>query len=109
MDRKEAQLILSGLRPGGLEANEPFFAEALALVEADPELQAWWQAQQEFDRRVSARLREVPAPKSLRQRCLALAQDRLLLSAALAAPRPARRGCGRCDPLRRGHLVARDQ
>ena len=70
MDRKEAQLILSGLRPGGLEANEPFFAEALALAEADPELQAWWQAQQEFDRRVSARLREVPAPNSLRQRCL---------------------------------------
>lgn len=70
MDRKEAQLILSGLRPGGLEANEPFFAEALALVEADPELQVWWQAQQEFDRRLSARLREVPVPKSLRQRCL---------------------------------------
>ena len=70
MDRKEAQLILSGLRPGGLEANEPFFAEALALAETDPELQAWWQAQQEFDRRVSARLREVPVPNSLRQRCL---------------------------------------
>ena len=70
MDRKEAQLILSGLRPGGHEANEPFFAEALALVESDPELQAWWQSQQEFDRKVSARLREVPAPKSLRQRCL---------------------------------------
>jgi len=70
MDRSEAQLILSGLRPGGLEANEPFFAEALALVESDPELNAWWQAQQEFDRRVAARLREVPVPKSLRQRCL---------------------------------------
>ncbi len=70
MDRKEAQLILSGLRPGGLEANEPFFAEALALVETDPQLQAWWQSQQEFDRKVSARLREVPAPNSLRQRCL---------------------------------------
>ena len=70
MDRKEAQLILSGLRPGGLEANEPFFAEALALVEADPELHAWWLSQQEFDRRVSARLREVPVPKSLRQRCM---------------------------------------
>jgi hypothetical protein len=70
VDRKDAQLILSGLRPGGLEANEPFFAEALALVETDPELHAWWQAQQEFDRRVSARLREVPVPASLRQRCL---------------------------------------
>ena len=70
MDRKEAQLILSGLRPGGLEANEPFFTEALALAETDPELHVWWQAQQEFDRRVSARLREVPVPASLRQRCL---------------------------------------
>jgi hypothetical protein len=70
VDRKEAQLILSGLRPGGLEANEPFFAEALSLVETDPELQAWWQAQQEFDRRVAARLQQVPVPNSLRQRCL---------------------------------------
>lgn len=70
MDRKEAQLILSGLRPGGAEANEPFFAEALALVETDTELNAWWQAQQDFDRRMAAKLREVPVPKRLRHEIL---------------------------------------
>jgi len=70
VDRKEAQLILSGLRPGGAEANEPFFAEALALAETDTELKAWWQAQQEFDRRMTAKLREVPVPKRLRHEIL---------------------------------------
>ncbi len=71
MDRKEAQLILSGLRPGGPEINEPFFAEALALTESDPELGAWWQAQQDFDRRIAATLREVPVPGDLREKILA--------------------------------------
>ncbi|HEX4141898.1 MAG TPA: hypothetical protein VHY09_16235, partial [Candidatus Methylacidiphilales bacterium] len=66
MDRKEAQLILSALRPGGPEANEPIFTEALALAESDAELKAWWQAQENFDRKVAAKLREVPVPASLR-------------------------------------------
>ena len=58
------------MRPGGAEANEPFFAEALALAETDTELKAWWQAQQEFDRRMTAKLREVPVPKRLRHEIL---------------------------------------
>jgi hypothetical protein len=71
MDRSEAQQILSALRPGGVEANEPLFAEALALAETDPELNAWWNAQQEFDRRVASRLAEVPVPEHLRESLLA--------------------------------------
>jgi hypothetical protein len=71
VDRKEAQLILSGLRPGGLEANEPYFAEALALVETDPELKSWWDAQQSFDRKIMAKLRQVPVPGHLRDNILA--------------------------------------
>jgi hypothetical protein len=71
MDRKEAQLILTALRPDGPEVNESPFAEALALAGSDPELKAWWQAQQEFDRKVAARLAEVPLPDGLRENILA--------------------------------------
>ena len=93
MDRKEAQLILSALRPGGAEANEPLFSEALMLTESDPELNAWWQAQQSFDRRLAAKLREIPVPATLRDEILAAPkvvalppqwQHRSLLAAAAA-------------------------
>jgi hypothetical protein len=71
MDKKEAQIILSALRPDGPEATEPAFAEALAQAEADPALQAWWQAQQDFDRKIAAKLAEVPLPADLRENILA--------------------------------------
>jgi hypothetical protein len=71
MDRKEAQHILSALRPDGPEANDPAFAEALARMESDPALKAWWQAQQEFDRKISAKLAGVPVPDGLRENILA--------------------------------------
>ena len=71
MDRKEAQLILSALRPQSPEASEPAFAEALAKAEADPKLKAWWQAQQEFDQKITAKLAEVPIPADLRESILA--------------------------------------
>jgi len=71
MDRIEAQQILSALRPNGSEANEPLFEDALALAESDPKLRAWWEAQQRFDRRVSAKLSSVPVPDNLRDTILA--------------------------------------
>jgi hypothetical protein len=71
MDRKEAQFILSALRPQSPEASEPAFTEALAQAEADPVLKAWWQAQQEFDRKIAAKFAEVPVPDDLRDNILA--------------------------------------
>ena len=44
--------------------------EALALVESDPELKAWWDARQAFDRRVAAKLEQVPVPTDLRENIL---------------------------------------
>jgi hypothetical protein len=66
MDRQEAKLVLQAHQPDHLDVSHPAFAEALALVETDPELKAWWEAQQAFDRRVAAKLREVPVPADLR-------------------------------------------
>jgi hypothetical protein len=71
MDRKEAQQLLSALRPNGSEANEPLFADALALAETDPKLRAWWEAQQRFDRRMAAKMSAVPVPDDLREQILA--------------------------------------
>ncbi len=71
MDKQEAKLVLQALRPNGLDATQPAFAEALALVERDPELKAWWKAQQAFDHQVAAKLEEVPLPPDLRATILA--------------------------------------
>jgi hypothetical protein len=66
MDKVEARLVLQALRPKDIEAPQPAFAEALALAKSDPELKAWWEAQQAFDRKVAAKLKEVPVPDDLR-------------------------------------------
>jgi len=66
MDKNEAKLLLQAYRPNGQDAGHPFFAEALAYVETDPELKVWWEAQQDFDRKISAKLKEIPVPEHLR-------------------------------------------
>ena len=71
MDRKEAKEMLQALRPSDLDTTQPLFAEALALVETDPELRVWWAAQQDFDRRVASKLDEIPIPADLRANILA--------------------------------------
>jgi hypothetical protein len=71
MDKQEARLVLQACRPNGEDAALPVFAEALALVERDPELAAWWQAQQAFDRKFAAKLQEIPLPPDLRATILA--------------------------------------
>jgi hypothetical protein len=64
-------MVLQAFRPGSDDPGSPVFVEAFALVEADPELNAWWEAQQAFDRRVAAKLKEVPVPEDLRETILA--------------------------------------
>jgi len=71
VDKLEAKMVLQALRPNDLDTTEPAFAEALILVENDPELKAWWEAQQAFDRAVVAKLKEVPIPDDLRASILA--------------------------------------
>jgi hypothetical protein len=71
VDRNEAKLLLQACRPDGQDDALPAFGEALALVERDPELKAWWEAQRAFDRAVSAKLQGVPLPSDLRATILA--------------------------------------
>jgi hypothetical protein len=71
MDRQEAKLLLQAHRPNGSDPMQPAFAEALTLVESDPELKAWWEAQQSFDLKVAAKLAEIPIPAGLRSTIMA--------------------------------------
>jgi hypothetical protein len=71
MDRDEAKLILQACRPNGQDDALPAFAEALAMVECDPELKAWWEAQKKFDRAISQKIREIPLPADLRATIMA--------------------------------------
>lgn len=67
----QAKLLLSAYRPGGADATDPAFAEALAQAERDPQLRAWLAESQQFDRAMAEKLRGVSVPANLRATILA--------------------------------------
>jgi anti-sigma factor RsiW len=71
MNREEAKLILQSYRPGGQDAGDPQFAEALALAKQDAGLAAWFAQQQKFDAQVSREIKSLPMPFDLRAKILA--------------------------------------
>jgi hypothetical protein len=71
MNRDEAKLILQAYRPGDKDAGDPYFAEALALAQKDPELNAWFAEQQAFDARIIGGLHQVRVPSRLKAEILA--------------------------------------
>lgn len=72
MDREEAQHILQLCRPGHPEDREdPVIAEALALLEHDDTLRAWFEAQQSFDEQFSSRIEAIEPPSDLKSTILA--------------------------------------
>lgn len=64
-------MMLQSYRPGGRDAEDPAFAEALALARQDPELKAWFERECALDTAVSERLRQSPVPADLHQAILA--------------------------------------
>ncbi len=74
MNKNEARLILAAYRPGGQDAADPFFAEALDAAAKEPELARWFAEEREFDRAIAARLESVAAPFGLKTRILAKAR-----------------------------------
>jgi anti-sigma factor RsiW len=75
MTREEARKILAMYRPGGHDADDPFFSEAKRVAADDPELAAWFEEEQNFDRAFAARIREASAPVGLERRILAAASN----------------------------------
>jgi hypothetical protein len=71
MNREEAKFVLSAFRPGGTDAVDPQFQEALALVNADPELARWFAAEQALDGAFAAKLNARAVPLELRAQLLA--------------------------------------
>ena len=93
MDREQAKEILLRYRPGCDDPADPQIAEALQLLDRDPELAGWFEEQQRTDEAIRAALRQMPVPADLQQRILAeqkivrpdFARRRLVLLAAAAA------------------------
>jgi hypothetical protein len=76
MNRSQAQEILQGYRPGGADAGDSFFAEALEMAKHDAELARWFENQQAFDRTIIQAVRQTETPAGLRQQILACQQPR---------------------------------
>ena len=71
MDNQQAKEILSLYRAGLDEATDPFFAEALAQAQRDPELGRWFEKQSAIDAAMREKFQQIAAPASLPQQILA--------------------------------------
>ncbi|CAN5706458.1 hypothetical protein BH20VER1_BH20VER1_19660 [soil metagenome] len=67
MDNKEAKFVLAAYRPGGADASDPQFREALAQMREDPGLTEWFRESVAFDTAVAERLRGASVPAELRE------------------------------------------
>lgn len=71
MDNREAKFILAAYRPGGQDAGDTHFADALEQAQRDPILRQWFAESAAFDAEIAARLQETPVPGGLRESILA--------------------------------------
>lgn len=71
MKNDEAKFILSAYRPGGDDAGDSRFAEAIGQAERDPELAGWFAEARRFDGAMSEALSSIPIPTDLRANILA--------------------------------------
>lgn len=76
MDNTQAKLILGVYRPGGQDASDPFFAEALQRAATDPHLKDWLAEEQAFDTSIASALLTIKGPAS----------GRALIKASVGAP-----------------------
>jgi hypothetical protein len=70
MDNEQAKLILQAYRPGGEDAEDPFFSEALEHARVDPELARWFAEQRAFDEAMRKALQTRIPPVGLRDSIL---------------------------------------
>ena len=67
MNNKEAKFILQTYRPGGQDADDPKFAEALLRAQRDPELGKWFEEERAMDKAISKKLKSIEIPLELRE------------------------------------------
>ena len=72
MDREQARFVLRSFRPGGADARNPDFEEALAVAADDPRLGEWLVGEREQDASVAASLKDLTIPSNLRSSILAV-------------------------------------
>jgi hypothetical protein len=70
MNNEQARFLLRAYRPGGHDAGDAAFSEALQQARADPVLGAWFASQQSFDAAVAAKLQAVAPQPGLREAIL---------------------------------------
>lgn len=70
MSRDEAKRILALYRPGTRDQDDPEISAALAEVERDPELKAWFEQHSGFQTAIRERLREIPVPEEFKRSLL---------------------------------------
>jgi hypothetical protein len=70
MDNEQAKLILQAYRPGGEDADDPFFSEALDQARIDPEFAKWFAEQRTFDEAMRKALQTRIPPIGLRDSIL---------------------------------------
>jgi len=68
VDKARLKVLLAAYRPGGTDANDPLFREVLEQLSHDPELAAWFKAEQEFDSAMVEKFREVPVDAAAKAR-----------------------------------------
>lgn len=71
MTNEQAKLLLQAYRPGGQDAQDTLYAEALEQVRRDPELARWFEVEQRLDAAIGRKLRELPVPPALKHNILA--------------------------------------
>ncbi len=71
MDNREAKFILNAYRPGGQDADDPRFAEALEQARRDPVLERWFSESIAFDSTITKELCAFEVPVDLRESILA--------------------------------------
>lgn len=77
MTNDEAKMLLHACRVGDRPPDDPRLVEALELTRRDPELLAWFIAQQSMDATIADRLQNVPVPNGLAEGIVAGRKERL--------------------------------
>lgn len=70
MNRQQAKAILLLYRPESADANDPEFAEALALAREDAALGRWFEEHCSVQRTIRKRFRQIEVPRGLKEQIL---------------------------------------